>query len=421
MSQMHNPFAEERCRTVFEVGKGVATLYIVSFMLMLWLPALVWHVSMAAQGKWAETPAAKLVSWRPAQGDIVHHLRSVEKLTDNAPYSVALRQGTQAMLLTDASEGNMKTYLGWDGWLFYHPDMRALSGYGPIKPEPFSVMKDPELGKVPETRDLIIEYAAQLKERGIDLLLVPVPLKPMIYNEFIAPNSTSTWLTHPDAPAFYKLLREHGVDVLDFTQDFSKLRGERKHVYYLEANSQNRDIAKETEENLKLKKEAFLKQDTHWTPEAMRLAAEKVADHVKSKYPQALGPGFRTIRAVDGVLRSSMGDLVKLLDLKEPEQFFEEEEQFLGVIGEGTRDKHSPVVLLGDSFVNIYDDPGLGFENPEKPDQLIQAGFAQHLSLLLQRPLDVIAKNGQGSTEVRKELAQRPDEEVRAKKLVIWV
>lgn len=421
MSQMHNPFAEERCRTVFEIGKGVSTIFIAGFMLMLILPALGWHVYLASQGQWKESPAARLLSWRPGQQDIVHHLREVEKATDKAGYSVALRQKTQSMLLEYADEGNLKTYLGWEGWLFYHPDLKALTGYGPIKPEPFSVMKDPELGKVPETRELIIEYAAQLKERGIDLLLVPVPLKPMIYNEQVAPQSLPTWVTHPDAPAFYSLLRKNGVDVLDLTQDLSKLRGERKRVFYLEANSQNREIAKESEEALKLKKDAFLKQDTHWTPDAMRLAAEKVADHVKARYPQALGPGFHTIRAVDGVHRSSLGDLVKLLDLKDPYQFFDEEEVFLNVIGEGTQNTRSSLVLLGDSFVNIYDDPTLGFENPEKPDELIRAGFAQHLSLLLQRPLDVIAKNGQGSTAVRQELARRPDDEVREKKLVIWV
>ena len=110
-------------------------------------------------------------------------------------------------------------------------------------------------------------------------------------------------------------------------------------------------------------------------------------------------PRFKEIRAVDSVQRESIGDLVKLLDLKHPAQTFSPEPVLLKVIGEGTEDRDSPIVLLGDSFVNVFDDPTLGFENPAKPTERIRAGFAQTLALRLQQPLDVIAMNGKGSTE----------------------
>src|SRR4029079_14962770 len=134
------------------------------------------------------------------------------------------------------------------------PDIQALTGYGPLKPEPFSVMKDPDLAQQPGAGECIREVAAQLKERGIQLVFVPLPLKPMVYPEIIDPNATEEWLTHPDAAAFYDTLRKDGVDVLDLTPDLAKLRTTRKYVHYLEANSNNRAIAKQTEEDLKLKK-----------------------------------------------------------------------------------------------------------------------------------------------------------------------
>ena len=226
--------------------------------------------------------------------------------------------------------------IGWEGWLFYQPDLRSITGYGPMKPEPFSVMKDPELALQPAAGDCIRAFARELKERGIQLVFVPVPLKTMIYPEMIAPNTKHAFITHPDAAAFYDSLRRDGVDVIDLTADFAKLRTTSKHLHYLEANSDNRAIARQSEEALKLKTDAFLKQDTHWTTDAMRLTAEKVADHVKEKYPRALRPMARTITAVDGAPRESLGDLVKLLDLKEPESLFATEEAFMRVIGEGT-------------------------------------------------------------------------------------
>lgn len=422
MSQKPHPYSEERNPTVFEIGSGVSWLVAALFLLLMAVPPLLEHAQKAREGKWGETPAGKLLSWRPAQGALLDRLHSVEKSMDSARYSTALRQNLQEKLTEFAGEGNRKVVLGFENMLFYHPDLKSLSGYGPLKPEPFSVMKDPEQAKLSGPGEIIPAFAAQLKERGIDLLLVPVPLKPMIYSEYLNSRETREWITHPDAPAFYESLRKQGVDVLDLTAVLAKLRGERKHIYYLEANSQNREIAKKTEEALKLKKDVFLRQDTHWTVDGMSESAEQVAAYVKKKYPQHLLINRENvIRAVDGAERSSMGDLVKLLDLKMPGKFYDEEEQFVKVIGPGTENKHSPITLLGDSFVNIYDDPSLGFENPEQPAERIHAGFAQHLSQQLQQSLDVIAMNGKGSTGVRRELAKRYDDEVRSKKLVIWV
>jgi len=420
MSQMHNPYAEERDHSVYEIGHGVAWIFAIVFMGLLWVPGLWEHVHQTVKGKLADTPAGKMFHWTPGE-TLQQHLHGVEKRMDESGYCVALRQGIQGWLVANAGEGNRRSFIGYNDWLFYQPDIKALTGYGPLKPEPFSVMKDPELDKTRDPKDLIIEFAAQLKERGVPLLLVPLPLKPMLYSEYITGESDYLWITHPDAVKFYDLLREHGVDVLDLTKDFATLRQKRKHVFMRVPDKKDKEAIAKAEEEAKELTEAFLKQDTHWTPEAMRFAAEKVSAYIKQKYPDASTPGFRNIRAVDGAKRESLGDLVKLLDLKNPQDYFDKESAFLKIISDNTNDKDSSLTLLGDSFLNIYDDPTLGFAYPAKPEERLRAGFAQTLSLLLRKPLDVIALSGKGATGVRVSFAKKPDDEVRAKKLVVWV
>lgn len=426
-SQQHNPHLHHDT-TVYEIGKGVSWLVAAVFLLMLALPPLWQNVTGWSKGdgddKPGKAPLRELMAWKPGGKALIDHLHTVEGGLDQSGYSTFLRQRLQEVLTAKAGEGNRKVFVGFDGWLFYQPDLKALTGFGPLKPEPFSVMKDPELAKLPETRDVIEGFAKQLKERGIELLLVPVPLKPMIYPEYVSPEVTNEWITHPDAPAYYEELRKAGIGVLDMMVDLAKFRSKRKHVFVRVPDRKDKAAIAEAEAQAKELNQSFLMQDTHWTPEAMRLVAEKVAAHIKQRHPEALQPWPEVIRAQDGVERRSLGDLVKLIDLKQPEKLFDAERGFLRVIAPGTLSRNSPVVLLGDSFVNIFDDPTLGFDDPavadgdEKP---IRAGFAQHLSLLLQQPLDVIAMNGRGATGVRQAFARRFDDEVRAKKLVVWV
>ena len=106
------------------------------------------------------------------------------------------------------------------------------------------------------------------------------------------------------------------------------------------------------------------------------------------------------------------------LKLASPETFFEPENVFLRVIGGGTESVDSPLVLLGGDLLRIYDDPQLGYANPENPEARIHAGFAQHLSLLLQHPLDIVAQSGVDTQAI---LLKMSHEKWRDKKLVIWL
>ncbi len=340
------------------------------------------------------------------QPSLRDHLRAFESEIDKAPYAEAIRQRTQAKLTAWFGEGNTKTVVGDKGRLYYQAAIDGLIGYGPLKPEPDSVMKDPDRPTWNQPLPVIKKFANQLKERGIELMLVPVPVKPMIYPEDISGGQSAGPVHHRDQEKFYTELREAGVEVVDLSNLFWSMKKDG---------------------------DVFLNQDTHWTPDAMQRAAAEIAAKIKSK------PWFAEVKGdlqVDEKIlqRTQEGDLVEMLDLTESSQVFASESQSLKVINDRTsglrlaKARQSPIVLLGDSFVNIYDDPKRGFNDPTwkgkdelDSEPLIGAGFAQHLAAELQTPLDVYTANGGGATAVRKEFADRADNQVRAKKMVVWV
>ena len=71
-------------------------------------------------------------------------------------------------------------------------------------------------------------------------------------------------------------------------------------------------------------------------------------------------------------------------------------------------DPHSPVLVLGDSFLRIFerDEPGSG-------------GFVAHLAANLGFGLTSLVNDGGASTLVRQQLARRPDL-LEGKKVVVW-
>jgi hypothetical protein len=71
-------------------------------------------------------------------------------------------------------------------------------------------------------------------------------------------------------------------------------------------------------------------------------------------------------------------------------------------------DPKSEVLVLGDSFLRIYerDEPG-------------SAGFISHLAYALRRPMASVVNDGGASTLVRQELACRP-ELLEGKRVVVW-
>jgi alginate O-acetyltransferase complex protein AlgJ len=117
---------------------------------------------------------------------------------------------------------------GSDGWLFFGGELRLLSlgrfwGNDAAK---VSRAHKPDLA---DPIPAILDFQQQLKARGIELLVVPVPPKASVYPEKIV--SGFDVRAKDPAPVlhrFYDELRAAGVDVLDLGKLFIEKREDNR-------------------------------------------------------------------------------------------------------------------------------------------------------------------------------------------------
>lgn len=348
--------------------------------------------------------------WAPVSGlydmqdapSLRRHLREVENRIDDADFSSVPRRWLQGWLTSGLNEGSRRALIGRDGWLYYRPAVEALTGLGPVEPEPVTVMTDPDIPPWTPASEAIAHFAGQLAAHDVELWLVPVPVKPMIVPEHLGPGAPQRGpIRHAHANVFYDGLQEQGVRVIDLTDLFMRLRDDGDDV--------------------------FLRQDTHWLPSTMTVAASAVAAELRAQpWFEAAETGLDTsLRNRTG---SHRGDLAGMIETLRDDRLFPPESAVLQQVLHGDaildEDPRSDIVLLGDSFVNMFDDPALGFADAldaTTESGRIGAGFAQHLAHHLGRRLEVIAINGQGATGVRRELARRGTDHLRNKRAVVWV
>jgi alginate O-acetyltransferase complex protein AlgJ len=165
-------------------------------------------------------------------------------------------------------------------------------------------------------------------------------------------------------------------------------------------------------------KPLFLAQDTHYTPAWM----ERVAGDL-GRYLSGLGvlPSGEPLQ-LHGVEQpvSRVGDLVDMLKLPEEQRIFAAQSVVVHQVQDATGtawepDAKADILLLGDSFTNIFSLEGMGWG--------AAAGLGPQLSLALQRPLDVIAQNDSGAFATRQALARELEagqDRLAGKRVVIW-
>lgn len=283
---------------------------------------------------------------------------------------------------------NAAACAGVDGWLFFGGELRLLSlgrfwGGDAAK---VSRAHKPELADpVPP----ILDFQQQLKARGIELLVVPVPPKAAIYPEKIVPGlDVRTTDPAPMLHRFYEELRVAGVDVLDLSALFIQNReGPRGPV--------------------------FCKTDSHWSGIGCVLAAQAIAEKVRGKLPQ---PATPKEYAAEWKEVQISGDLDGLMSREVhkpgPEKIAVQSVSEKGSGAAVEPDANSPLLLLGDSHTLVYHD--FLAERAGLVDQLAQQlGFAP----------DLIGTRGSGATPVRLNLYRRSVKDpgyLAKKKVVVW-
>jgi alginate O-acetyltransferase complex protein AlgJ len=166
-------------------------------------------------------------------------------------------------------------------------------------------------------------------------------------------------------------------------------------------------------------KPLFLAQDTHYTPAWMEEIAARLASAIKRTVtlsPPATPFQFRAVpQSVERV-----GDLVDMLKLPDEQTFFVPQSAAIhrveNAAGEPWEpDPESEVLLLGDSFTNVFSLDSMGWGEA--------AGLAPHLALSLGRSIDVIAQNDAGAFATRQALARAlagGEDRLKGKRVVVW-
>ena len=140
----------------------------------------------------------------------------------------------------------------------------------------------------------------------------------------------------------------------------------------------------------------YLATDTHWRPEAMESVAASLGEFVTEHagLPEAVDPDYRVERLEVG----GLGDTARMLDLPAGSDLFDRETVWVrrvlhqdGSLWRSSRD--ADVLLLGDSFTNIYSLESMGWGT--------SSGLAEQLSFNLRRPIDRLVQNDQGSFATR--------------------
>ena len=111
--------------------------------------------------------------WRNT-GEIKQSIKAYETaIEDSSLLRKWLLPPIQSALTRTLHFGNEKVIVGKDGWLFFSGDYEYLINPGFLRPE---VLHKRELkGVQPDPCKAIKDFHRQLKERGIKLILVPVP------------------------------------------------------------------------------------------------------------------------------------------------------------------------------------------------------------------------------------------------------
>ena len=311
-------------------------------------------------------------------------------IEDESTLSHHTRPIVQEMLLR-VGAGNEKTYAGQEGWLFYGPEIDYLTSR--------TLARKPD---VPERA--IASFAADLAERGVRLVLLPTPGKPLIHPEKFSGGASalSQPPQRPDWEAFRNRLERA-------CREAFASRGLN--------NSPQPMLVDPTGLLWDQKAEGpqFLRSDSHWRPEAMESVAAQVAQSVLGD----LQHGAVEYNKRDQKI-FARGDTSSMLQLAETSPWNRSEEVTISRVlkQDGSQwrpDSSSPVLLLGDSFSNIYSQNSLGWGEG--------AGFAEHLSAKLGFPVDAITRNDDGASATRRILAEqiaRGNDRLAHKKVVLW-
>ena len=264
-------------------------------------------------------------------------------------------------------------YISSDDFLFTGEEIKVYNSYSLTAPTPA-----PSAAIMPA----ILDFNAQLRQRGIRLVLLPIPLKVSIYPEKLAIDYRDS-----DGPAmppgfmdWMAEVRRSGIDVIDLTPALWKAKTHATDPLYW-------------------------KTDTHWSFAGRAVAADVIADYLRP-----LTAGLPRISFdVTTIPFDAEGDIAWAISRGWGNTRFPHiHEKTIKLTRDGkpfVGGDNAPILLAGDSFSVNYNNDGYG--------------LGQELMLRLHTEVQVIGKPGDPINTARIILSQKP-EAMAKKKIVIW-
>jgi alginate O-acetyltransferase complex protein AlgJ len=388
--------------------RGTRGLLITLFLLTIcFVPAIQFAVELRAPRKSGGLPTfdlykplprwAKIKAVRRAT-DAWHllpraaELKAVEKdIEAESVVSAWLLPRVQSALTGTLRAGNEQVYLGRDAWLFYRPDVDYITGPPFLDPSQLSHRAHADRVQ-PDPVKAIVDFQKQLAARGIDLIALPVPMKPGIdANKLSAAAAESAPLQNSSFLEFKARLEKSGVRVFDP----APLLFQRKTAL----------------KNAPL----YLESDTHWRPETMEFVAQNLAATIPAPGATPAAPLQVSEKEING-----LGDIARMLRLPASQKLYHPEKVTIREVsasnGTWRPSRDASILLLGDSFSNIFSLEALGWGE--------SAGFAEHFSHALGGvALDCILRNSDAAFATREILSRelaRGRDRLAGKKLVVW-
>ena len=295
------------------------------------------------------------------QTPTLQHFQSFERaLEDNSVVAEMARKHCQWIGLVALHAGNREALMGRGDWMYYRTSLDSVTAHG--------FMDDPQAEGHP--LDAILRFDDALDASGVELVLLIVPGKEKIYPEWLSRRAgkLASAPTNEDMDAFLAALDDAGTRYLNPTELLWNAKGGS-----LVADELGRMVAQPTGPQLEMRVEALAVSNRGDLHDMLELA-----DLPSPREPQAV--------TVQRIVHADTGEPI------EP-------------------DMDSPIVLLGDSFTNVFSVGDMGWGD--------YAGLGEQLAYRLGRPIDIIAQNDGGVNTARATLARRPGG-LTGKQVVIW-
>jgi alginate O-acetyltransferase complex protein AlgJ len=330
------------------------------------------------------------------------NLRTFEKEIEQASYAKDYVQPRVQLWLSRLGRvGNKRALVGRNGFLYYTPGLTHLAGPNFIDKDVIASRereaRESEDGTKLQADPRLAIYALHdlLTQRGIRLVVFPMPdktmLQPLQLHGRGNPQRPLPVAHNVGFHEFAAELRAHGVSLFDPAPE-QLAPGEPPR---------------------------YLVQDTHWTPTWMRKVAGDLAGfvtRVAALPPVAMTKKFHAVP----MQVERVGDIVDMLKLPDDQAYFRPQTETVYQVQDETgaqweADPAGDVLLLGDSFTNVYSLDTMGWGEG--------AGLAPTLALALGRGVDVIAQNDSGAYATRQALSRElaaGEDRLAGKRVVIW-